>query len=49
MITTDSFEILQEGFQSTSVKECFGLSDLATVPSSEDLRQIEALMQQMPR
>ncbi|MCL4126587.1 UNVERIFIED_CONTAM: hypothetical protein GTU68_060033 [Idotea baltica] len=49
MITTDSFEILQEGFQSTSVKECFGLSDLATVPSSEDLRQIEALMKRMPR
>ena len=49
MITTDSFEILQEGFQSRSVKECFGLSDLATVPSSEDLRQIEALMQQLPR
>jgi len=44
MITTDSFEILNEAFQSRSVKECFRLQGIATVPSEEDRQAIVELM-----
>lgn len=45
MITTDSFEILQEGYQSRSVKECFRLQGIATTPSEADINTILELMQ----
>lgn len=48
MITTDSFEILGEGFQSRSVKECFRLQGIATVPSESDRAAIEELMNSLP-
>ena len=48
MITTDSFEILNEGFQSRSVNECFRLQGIATVPSEADQVAIAALMSQLP-
>jgi glutamate synthase domain-containing protein 2 len=47
MITTDSFEILNEGFESKSVKECFRLQGIATVPSEEDRIAIADLMRSL--
>lgn len=44
MVTTDSFEILNEGFESRSLKECFRLQGVATVPSDGDLHAIAKLM-----
>lgn len=44
MITTDSFEILQEGFQSISVKDCFHLEGVSTMPSEFDRQQIFEIM-----
>lgn len=49
MITTDSFEILQQGFQSRSVKECFRLQGITTVPSEADRIAISELMQNLPK
>ena len=48
MITTDSFEILQEGYQSRSVKECFRLQGITTMPSEEDRAAIAELMKNLP-
>lgn len=48
MVTTDSFEILNEGFQSRSVKECFRLQGISTVPSDEDRQAIIELMKNLP-
>lgn len=48
MLTTDSFEILNECFQSRSVKECFQLENISTVPSNEDLAKIANLMKNLP-
>jgi glutamate synthase domain-containing protein 2 len=48
MITTDSFEILNEGFQSHSVKECFRLQGISTVPGEDDRQAIEELMLNLP-
>ena len=48
MITTDSFEILQEGYQSRSVKECFRLQGITTMPSEDDCHAIETLMRNLP-
>lgn len=44
MMTTESFEILQEGYQATSVADYFDLRDVPTVPSEFDLEVIEKLM-----
>lgn len=44
MLTTESFEILQEGYQATSVADYFDLRHVSTVPSSDDLEKIEKLM-----
>lgn len=49
MITTDSFEILNEGFQSRSVNECFRLQGIATVPAEIDRRAIVELMGKLPK
>ncbi|MDG1873186.1 MAG: FMN-binding glutamate synthase family protein [Mariniblastus sp.] len=46
MITTDSFDILNDGFQSRSAKECFRLQGITTVPSAEDREAIAELMKQ---
>ena len=48
MITTDSFEILQECYQSRSVKECFRLQGITTMPSQEDRIAIAELMNNFP-
>ena len=48
MITTDSFEIINEGFESRSVKECFRLQGITTVPSDHDLQAIAELMKNLP-
>ena len=48
MITTDSFEIINDGFQSRSVKECFRLQGIATVPSEQDRQAIGELMKNLP-
>ncbi len=47
MITTDSFEILGDGFESRSVKECFGLQGIATVPCEQDAQAIVDLMKNL--
>ncbi|MEL7498031.1 MAG: FMN-binding glutamate synthase family protein [Planctomycetota bacterium] len=44
MITTDSFEILHEGFQSRSVKDCFQLDGVPTMPSESDRADVEQIM-----
>ena len=44
MITADSFEILHDGFESRSVKDCFQLQGITTMPSKTDLQAIEDLM-----
>ena len=48
MVTTDSFAILNEGFQLRSVKECFRLQGISTVPSDEDRQAIIELMKNLP-
>jgi glutamate synthase domain-containing protein 2 len=48
MITTDSFEILQEGYQSRSVKACFKLEGINTKPSQADIEAIIELMKNPP-
>lgn len=48
MITSDSFEIINDGFQSRSVKECFRLQGIATVPSENDRQAIAELMKNLP-
>ena len=48
MVTTDSFEILHDGFESRSVKECFRLQGIATIPSEEDRLAIAELMKNLP-
>ena len=45
MITADRFEILQEGFQSKSIQECFQLEGISTKPSDADCQTIEHWMQ----
>lgn len=47
LITTDSFEILQQGYQSRSVKECFRLQGITTVPSEKDRASISELMKDL--
>ncbi len=47
IVTTDSFEILNEGFQSRSVNECFRLQGIETVPSEADRKAIVDLMNQL--
>ena len=44
MMTTDSLEMLQEGFSSISVQECFGLTGTPPTPSAADLAAIEKIM-----
>ena len=44
MMTTDSLEMLQEGFSSISVQECFGLVGTPPTPSAADLAAIEKIM-----
>ena len=44
MMTIDSLEMLQEGFSSISVQECFGLTTAPPTPSAEDLQAIEKIM-----
>ena len=44
MMTTDSLEMLQEGFSSISVQECFGLTGTPPTPSAADLAVIEKIM-----
>ena len=44
MMTTDSLEMLQEGFSSISVQECFGLAGTPPTPSAADLAAIEKIM-----
>lgn len=48
LISTDSFEILNEGFQSRNVNECFRLQGIATVPSAEDRQSVSELMDNLP-
>ena len=44
MMTLDSLELLQEGYSSMSVQECFGLAGLPPTPSPEDLKAVEKIM-----
>lgn len=44
MITIDTLEMLQEGFSSISVQECFGLTSAPPPPSADDLQAIEKIM-----
>ncbi len=48
LVTTDSFEILGDAFDSRSVKECFRLQGIATVPSEDDRNAIVGLMDSLP-
>ena len=48
LITTNSFEILNEGFQSRNLGECFQLQDTPTVPSEQDRSLIIELMNNLP-
>lgn len=48
MITTESFEILDDGFKSRSINECFHLHGISTVPSENDLLAIAELMNNLP-
>ena len=48
LLTTDSFEVLQEGYQSRSVKECFRLQGVTTTPSENDVQSIMELMRHLP-
>ena len=48
LITTNSFEILNEGFQSRNLGECFQLQDTPTVPSVQDRSLIIELMNNLP-
>lgn len=48
LITTDNFEILHEGYQTRSVKECFRLQGIATVPSAADRDLVVGLMENLP-
>jgi glutamate synthase domain-containing protein 2 len=48
MITADSFEILHDGFESRSVKECFRLQGITTIPSESDVQSIAELMNNLP-
>ena len=45
MMTTDSFEILHDGFETRSVKECFRLQGVTTMPSLADRDAVAKLMQ----
>ena len=44
MVTTDSFEILDDGFKSRSVNECFGLQGINTRPGDKDVADVLAIM-----
>ena len=44
MMTLDNLEMLQEGFSSISVQECFGLTGTPPTPSAADLAAIEKIM-----
>lgn len=44
MMTTDSFEILQEGFQSMSLKDCFHLDGVPTMPCQGDRDAVREIM-----
>ena len=48
LITPDHFEILQENFQSKSVKDCFNLQGVKTRPSDHDCEAIVQLMKELP-
>jgi glutamate synthase domain-containing protein 2 len=48
-MTSDHFEILHDGFESRSVKECFRLQGLTTMPSESDRAQIRDLMRNLLR
>ena len=48
MVTSDSFEILHDGFETRSVKECFRLQGIATIPSEDDRNAIADLMKNLP-
>ena len=48
MITTNSFEILGDGFESRSVNECFGLQGCTTTPCGKDIKAITELMKNLP-
>lgn len=45
MVTSDRFEILHDGFESRSVKECFRLQGIMTMPSEADRKKIQELME----
>ncbi|MEM7453096.1 MAG: FMN-binding glutamate synthase family protein [Planctomycetota bacterium] len=47
LITPDHFEILQDSFQSRSVKESFKLQGVTTSPSAADCEQIKSMMQEI--
>ncbi|MDA7870738.1 glutamate synthase-related protein, partial [bacterium] len=48
LITPNSFEILNEGFQSKNLGECFQLQGTSTVPSMQDRQAIIELMNNLP-
>jgi len=48
LTTPDSFEILNEGFQSQNLSECFELQGTSTIPSAEDRSSIIKLMNNLP-
>ncbi len=43
-ITTDQFELLQETYQSRSIKECLKLQGISTTPCERDVSQVVQLM-----
>ncbi len=48
LVTTDSFEILDECFGATSASDCFGYSKPFGLPSSDDQRAIKDIMAEFP-
>lgn len=48
LTTPHSFEILNEGFQSQNLSECFQLQDTSTIPSPKDRSSIIDLMNNLP-
>lgn len=47
MITPDHFEILQEPYQSRSIKECFKLQGITTSPSTADCESVLGLIKEL--